>query len=277
MKRIRSVALAVCIGLLAAGCNLAPTSSRQTSAAGLSTIAAVTPAAQSASSTATLPTLPEQTPPDATEPATETPTPTTAPTEAGARAPELLTPAEGESGSLLELIWSWDRELGADEWFELQIWPDSDDAEPQVYAWLGEPRVRITGARLVPGSYRWRVAVVQGAGEDRTEQVSLTSEVWTFVITRPSSVATISITPPTLPTRVRTATPWPTVTRGWTPPPTPTRLGLGMRTPTLVRTTAVTPSVAATATATPAPTPSATPASYPPPPPTPTMTTYPAP
>ncbi|MHB0856908.1 MAG: hypothetical protein ACYC5M_04985 [Anaerolineae bacterium] len=182
----------------------------------MSTIAAVTPATQSMSSTGTPLPLPTEAPPTQTpSTALETTEPTVAsatasPTQEGPRAPELLAPADAETGNLLELVWAWDRELSADEWFELQIWPDADDAEPQVFAWSGEPRLRLTGARLLPGNYRWCVTVVRGAGAEREEPVSPTSEVWRFTVTRSSTVKTTSGTPELVPTPTSTRASEPT-------------------------------------------------------------------
>lgn len=140
--------------------------------------------------------------------------------------PELLAPPDGLEASLFDLMWEWEPGLGPDEWFELQIWPDTPDAEPSVFTWLKETTRRITAAHLLPGEYRWRVVVVEGYDKTRGDEVSPFSEERTFIMTRPSTLSDLEL--PIIPTRtptprtiiiVVTATP---TTQTTIPAPTPT-------------------------------------------------------
>lgn len=156
---------------------------------------------------------------------------TATPEPEGPKGPELLAPPDGLEASLFDLMWEWEAGLGPNEWYELQIWPDTPDAEPSVFTWLKETTRRITAANLLPGKYRWRVVVVEGYDQTRGDETSPYSEERTFIMVRPSTLSTIEL--PIIPTRtptprtyyiVVTATPTPTgeVT---VPPPTATPTG----------------------------------------------------
>lgn len=155
------------------------------------------------------------------EPATATPlpptaVPTTVPKEPeGPPAPELLDPLDEATGTLFDLTWSWAQELAQDAVFVLWIWPDSEDAPPQVYELYRESPVRITSANLPPGRYRWQVVVARQADGKFTDHLSPFSEVRVFVLVYPSLKANISATPPEKPTATASATP--TATRTNTP------------------------------------------------------------
>ncbi|MBC7235272.1 MAG: hypothetical protein H5T69_05480 [Chloroflexi bacterium] len=154
---------------------------------------------------------PSPTPSSTGEPAVAaSPTKLTAGTE-GPAAPKLLDPPDEYVASAVDLKWEWAGELGKGDWFELYIWPDKPDAEPQVYGWYKEPPVRVTAANLLPGRYRWKVIVVKGRGEERTDELTPPSEEWRFTIVRPSVIGDISVPSPVMPTRM--FTPVPTATR----------------------------------------------------------------
>ncbi|MGI5915454.1 MAG: hypothetical protein ACOX9A_03290 [Anaerolineae bacterium] len=116
------------------------------------------------------------------------------------------------TGRIVHLDWNWDWDLGQDDWFEVQIWPDDDDAEPTVFGWFKSTRLSLTRLRLLPGRYRWRVVVVRGRDENRVE-LSGYSQTGIFVLEQPGVVAS-TITPDiddadratATPTAVRTAT-----------------------------------------------------------------------
>ena len=172
---------------------------------------------------------------------------TATPEPEGPEGPELLAPPDGLEASLFDLMWKWEAGLGPDEWYELQIWPDTPDAEPSVFTWLKETTRRITAAHLLPGRYRWRVVVVEGYDETRGDETSPYSKERTFIMTRPSTLSTIEL--PIIPTRtptprtiiiVVTATPTPT-SQETVPPPTATPTGeptVSTATPTVAPPTA---------------------------------------
>jgi len=172
---------------------------------------------------------------------------TATPEPEGPEGPELLAPPDGLEASLFDLMWEWEAGLGPDEWYELQIWPDTPDAEPSVFTWLKETTRRITAAHLLPGRYRWRVVVVEGYDETRGDETSPYSKERTFIMTRPSTLSTIEL--PIIPTRtptprtiiiVVTATPTPT-SQETVPPPTATPTGeptVSTATPTVAPPTA---------------------------------------
>ncbi len=223
--------------------------------------------------------LPTDEPPPPTEAPTEVPaeTPSTEPsTEVlppglpeGPQGPELLEPPDEAVGSLMDLWWEWEEPLSDEQWFELYIWLDDPDAEPEVYGWYKEPPVRVTAATLLPGHYRWKVLVVEGQEEDRGEEVTPPSEEWRFIIVRPSVLSAMTEPSPVMPTRTPTPTPTHTNTpRPWWPSPTPD--GMAMATPTRAPVTLTPPTATPTVdgypgvTETPAqPEPTNTPDGYP--------------
>ena len=73
-------------------------------------------------------------------------------------------------------MWEWEPGLEDDEWYELQVWPNTPDAEPSVFTWLKETTRRITAAHLLPGEYRWRVVVVEGYDDTRGDETSPVSQ-----------------------------------------------------------------------------------------------------
>ena len=193
-----------------------------------------------------------------------------APSDEGSDNPQLVKPEHETGGTAVTLIWTWAGELGEDEWFELQIWPDKSGAMPQVFGWYKVTEKRITTAHLPPGRYWWQVMVVRGKSEERTAVLSSFSESRIFILTRPSVLASISITPPPAPTRTPTPTPKPTK-RVWYWWPTPTKIPTPTEEPSETPTTY--PPPAGTPTdppETPTEEPSETPTTYPPPAGTPT-------
>lgn len=151
------------------------------------------------------------------------------PTEPSAlpEGPALVAPPDEAAGTVFDLVWAWEQELGEDEWFELQIWPDDPAAEPEAYDWYKETEERVTSATLSPGRYLWQVLVVQGREDERGEVMELDYvEPMRFTLVRPSlrrgepglrPVATDTPTP-TGPT----ATPTETLEPTDTPQPTAT-------------------------------------------------------
>jgi len=205
---------------------------------------------------------PSPTPTFTTEPSptsTEEPKPTATPE----RRPQLQAPPDGLTARLFDLTWAWDAELGKDEWFEVQIWPDKPGDQPVSYFWTRERRLRVTSAMLLPGKYRWQVVVVSGDGESPGEELYPESEEWTFVMIRPHTLAMMSVTPPPVPSRTPSPTPsptrtwwvWPTLTYTPTPTATYTPTPTATYTPTPTATYTPTP----TATYTPEPTATHTP------------------
>jgi hypothetical protein len=238
---------------------------------------AITVQPQPAINVPTAPTPLPTDPPPPTEAPTEVPaeTPSTVvlPPEMpeGPLGPQLLEPPDEAGGSLLDLLWVWEEPLGDEQWFELYIWPDDPDAEPEVHGWYKEPPVRVTAATLSPGRYRWKVLVVEGQGEDRGEEVASSLEEWRFTIVRPSVLGAMTEPSPVMPTRTPTPTPMPTNTpRPWWPSPTPKGTVTATMTPTRITVTPMPPTATPTvngypgATETPAPPePTNTPGGYP--------------
>ena len=232
---------------------------------------------------------PTEEPPSPTPTFTTKPSPTfteeSKPTPTPERRPELLAPPDGLTARLFDLTWAWDGELGKDEWFEVQIWPDKPGDQPVSYFWTREWRLRVTSAMLLPGKYRWQVVVVSGDGESPGEELYPESEEWTFVMIRPHTLARMSVTPPPVPSRTPSPTPsptrtwwvWPTLTYTPTPTTTDTPTPTATHTPTPTATYTPEPTVPEpTATYTPEPTvPEPTATFTPEPPPTSTATVYP--
>ena len=189
---------------------------------------------------------------------------TATPEPEGPKGPELLAPPDELAATLFDLMWEWEPGLGTNEWYELQIWPDTPDAEPSVFTWLKETTRRITAAHLLPGRYRWRVVVVEGYDETRGDETSPYSEERTFIMVRPSTLASLEIELPIVPTRtptprtyyiVVTATPTPTG-QATIPAPTATPTGeVTVPAPTATPTTAAPTSTPTTAPPTSTPTP----------------------
>jgi hypothetical protein len=166
------------------------------------------------------------------EEATPTPTPAEGEQAAATNAPTLLAPPDETAGSMIQLVWNWLGELGEDQWFEVQIWPDLPDAQPGVFGWQKPGSLVVTSAHLMPGKYRWRVVVVLGSGESRGEELSDFSAEGTFIITRPSTKATMSVTPPLVPSRTPSSTVTPTPTQRRYPWLSPTSKPKATYTPT---------------------------------------------
>jgi len=228
-----------------------------------------TPTQEPPSPTPTFTVKPSPTATEVLEPtATEEPEPTATPLGR----PALLVPPDGLTAQLFDLMWAWEGKLGECQWFEVRIWPDQPGDQPVDYFWTRERCLRITSAMLLPGRYRWEVVAVSGDGESPGEELYPASENWSFIITRPHTLARMSVTPPTVPSRTPSLTPSPTRTRiPWaiaTNTPTPTSTSE----PTVPQPTVPEP----TATSTTEPTvPEPTATNTPEPPPTATATTYP--
>jgi hypothetical protein len=198
--------------------------------------------------------------------------------------PELLEPPDGTEGTVIDLMWDWDQELGANQWFELQIWPDDPEAEPEAYDWYKKMQERVTSADLAPGRYLWRVLVLEGREDERGEAMELDyAEPWLFILVRPSlKRGEAGLTPMPTDTPIPSITPtyrpvWPSATPDTRPtatdttvPPSPTATTEPYEPPTREPTATTEPYEP------PAPTPTATTDPYEPPAePTPTNTTEP--
>ncbi len=103
-------------------------------------------------------------------PATPIPPPTaTAPISY--TAPQLIAPEDGRSfgGINQEIVlqWTWDGQLGADEWFDVQL---SDAAGPfEGKAWTKESQWQLP-KDVFDKTLRWRIIVIRGVqGQSRTE------------------------------------------------------------------------------------------------------------
>ncbi len=104
-----------------------------------------------------------------------------------AEGPALLAPPDGTVGTAIDLVWAWEQELGEDEWFELQIWRDEPEAEPEIHDWYKEKQECVTSASLSPGGYLWQVLVVQGREGEGGEVIELDYvEPLHFTLVRPS-------------------------------------------------------------------------------------------
>jgi hypothetical protein len=255
----RTVQLLVVLGLIVGVIGCAPPETPMPTATPQS-LAAPVAAAQSE---------PTEAPPTETPIAVDTATPavievvvTATPETADEEGPELLAPPDGLEASLFDLMWEWEPGLEDDEWYELQVWPNTPDAEPSVFTWLKETTRRITAAHLLPGEYRWRVVVVEGYDDTRGDETSPFSQERTFIMTRPSTISTVEL--PIIPTRTPTprtiiivVTATPTATTEATIPtptetvPAPTATSTVPNTPTTVAT--VPPATVAPPTAYPGP------------------------
>jgi hypothetical protein len=142
-------------------------------------------------------------------------------TSRGPEAPILLDPPDEFVGTVIDLVWQWMGELQEDEWFELQIWPDTPEAEPEAYKWLKMKEERVTSAHLLPGRYRWRVAVVRGQEDCCGEEMTPWSDERVFIIAWPAIKDRLNITP-VPPTLIPTNTPRPPVIWWPSPGPSPT-------------------------------------------------------
>jgi hypothetical protein len=112
--------------------------------------------------TPTTTSTPTQTPTTTSTP-TDMPTVTPAPTPYPA--PILTAPDNGSGvqGEFPPLYWTWDRELGEDEFFEVRIWHESIETYHPALGWVKVPQFdyNIRGERQ--GIYYWTVIVVRGA------------------------------------------------------------------------------------------------------------------
>jgi len=179
----------VCLLVAMAGC------AAKTPVAGVLSVSTPSPVVPSVTP---LPPAPSSTPtqvaPSATPTLTEQPSPT--PTSTGCTL--LLGPPDGLAATFVDLVWDWAGVLEADQWFEVRIRLDQPGDPPITYYWVWERRLRITSSMLAPGRYRWHVCVVRGDGEPPgTEALCPVPEAAEriFVLTGPSTQATLSVTP----------------------------------------------------------------------------------
>lgn len=202
-KRTIIIMLALCLLVSLAGCTKAKPAAQSTDAPTLAPVEPTSAPPTAVPPTAVPPTPlpPTVAPPPAAVPPTIAPLPTStpAPVVVQEASPVLTSPADGAEDKMFDLMWEWEAELGADEWFELQVWPAREGSEPEVYAWTKAKSVHLTAANLLPGAYNWRVAVVLGRDEARAGEKSPFSEAQTFTVVRPSVLAFLSVTPPPAP------------------------------------------------------------------------------
>jgi len=203
--RHAAAAILILLALTMAGCQTLVTRRDPPSAFPTPITRAVERATSLARASATSPSSPMATPWPPTPTSMPTPTRTpgrtpthtslptravTTPTATQPAAPLLLAPDDGATGRILELRWEWAGHLGENEWFQVSIRPDVSKADPRPLALLRETSVRITGAHLLPGRYRWRVTVVRSpAGDLATAQpIGPSSDERTFALERPRTV-----------------------------------------------------------------------------------------
>jgi hypothetical protein len=105
--------------------------------------------------------------PTVTPTLTNTPTPTVVPTPTlpSYSAPVLTDPDNGSGvqGEFPPLFWTWDGELGEDEFFEVRIWHESFTAYHPALGWVRVPQFDYNIKGHSPGKYYWTVIVVKGA------------------------------------------------------------------------------------------------------------------
>ena len=152
------------------------------------------PATQTASATATSSPSPSpfwtRTPlptPTHTRIASPQPTPTLTPLPGSPTAqalpylaPTLVSPASGSTvvaGTQVELKWVSAGNLRSDEWYDVQIWKDSEP--PHGIAWSKESYWTMP-ADYPPGKYRWRIVVIQGKDGKWAANLSPASETWSL-------------------------------------------------------------------------------------------------
>lgn len=133
--------------------------------------------------------------PTYTQTATSTPTPipptltpTPSPTPKLYPAPTLQSPADGQSytgrGAAIILRWSWNGQLGPDEYYDVQVWRDGET--PQGIAWGKETSYQL-GSMFYPGKYNWRIVVIRGEDGRWEKDLSPPSETGTFSWHRPQA------------------------------------------------------------------------------------------
>jgi hypothetical protein len=137
-----------------------------------------------------------------------TPIPTSTPTRSDLNAlappPTPLEPPDGTAVSLrirLDLTWTWDRTLGPDDYFQVEIWNDYNDfSTPVDVAWVKATTYKYDAdvSPIYGPEYHWRITVIQGIPvrekdwsteenqvwepNDRAISISQEGEMWTLVI-----------------------------------------------------------------------------------------------
>ena len=113
-------------------------------------------------------------------------TPTPSPTPKLYPPPILQSPADGQSytgkGATIVLRWSWDGQLGSDEYYDVQVWREGET--PHGIAWSKETSYQL-GPMFYPGRYNWRIVVIRGENGKWEEDLSPPSETRTFSWHRP--------------------------------------------------------------------------------------------
>lgn len=139
--------------------------------------------------------------PTATVAATTAPVspPSPSPTAVWSPAPQLLQPKERSSFAAedaITLSWTWFRQLGSDEYFQLQL---SRESAVQDWACTTYSTYTLPAAPLGFGTYSWRVVVRKGTVGKQVcsfeGEVSLPSETWTFEWKPPEVPATPTTAP----------------------------------------------------------------------------------
>lgn len=110
--------------------------------------------------------------------------PSPSPTTVLSPAPQLLQPKERSSFATedaITLSWTWFRQLGSDEYFQLQL---SRESAVQDWACTTYSTYTLPATPLGFGTYSWRVVVRKGTVGKQVcsfeTDVSLPSETWTF-------------------------------------------------------------------------------------------------
>jgi len=101
------------------------------------------------------------TPPPAAEALSESPI---LPQSSTYPAPVLTAPDDGNEvqGEYPPLYWTWDGELGEDEFFEVRIWHEKQDFQSAM-GWVKAPQFDYNVKGHAEGKYYWTVIVVKGA------------------------------------------------------------------------------------------------------------------
>jgi hypothetical protein len=76
------------------------------------------------------------------------------------------------------LRWDWDGHLAQDEYFDVRVWVEGDQAHSGIAWTKTSPHALNPCSILPPGRYFWAVAVIRGRDGIMEEQLSPESENW---------------------------------------------------------------------------------------------------
>ncbi len=166
---------------------ITPTVAQAATLAATTTRTPIVEASCTATAAPTISPMPASTPTPTVTTATETPRPSHTPFMATPtptverrvfKTPRLLSPASGSTvHARTELRWESVGALEGDEWYDVQVWKDSE--LPHGVAWSKENRWAMP--RDFPQSrYQWRVVVIRGRDGKWMADLSLPSDSWTL-------------------------------------------------------------------------------------------------